>query len=443
MHLINKILKKKVLFIDLETTGLPNRNKNNDIPGSYPDYTSNKDYDRSRILQIGWCYYDNFSLDFVVDLNDVHSILVKPVDFTSVRECIVQVHGITFDNVKKNGFPIEKILNSDFGKCLTNCEYIVAFNAYFDFSILMNELHRAKNNVLYNKLFQMRNDYVICAMDLSKSYLGIGRAFSQSTTYHILLNKEAEKQHDAKGDVFAMLEIVKYILINPDKKVIIDDKFLISNNTQAQKANRGNLWDKNEEIQLEKLYLTDNKTICEIALIHKRSIGGIRARLTKLNILKECDKTQLTFGKIVPIATNLPVVVDQTKTPLIVSKSKKAPKYVVSHYLVMVSPAPTKIMNNKQYQLYSHDQQTAMLRRIENLLRKNNQSIELKDIEFRIDDQSKQICFYGLYKITFDFIEVIESYFDRICGDLDSNNKLMHFSCQLIHDEQNWLDYIV
>jgi hypothetical protein len=45
---IKLLIGKKVLFVDLETTGIPNRSDN-----GYPDYSDNEGYDNSRIIQIG------------------------------------------------------------------------------------------------------------------------------------------------------------------------------------------------------------------------------------------------------------------------------------------------------------------------------------------------------------------------------------------------------
>jgi predicted GIY-YIG superfamily endonuclease len=52
-----------------------------------------------------------------------------------------------------------------------------------------------------------------------------------------------------------------------------------------QENNKGKGWDNNEEEDLRKLYIGENKDIREIAQIHGRSEGAIKARLAKLNIL--------------------------------------------------------------------------------------------------------------------------------------------------------------
>lgn len=55
--------------------------------------------------------------------------------------------------------------------------------------------------------------------------------------------------------------------------------------------NSGKLWSRREELQLEKLFCKYNMEISEIAEIHKRSSGGIKARLIKLGFIQEVKST--------------------------------------------------------------------------------------------------------------------------------------------------------
>jgi hypothetical protein len=51
---LDEIKNKKVLFIDLETTGLvENVDRNEKLENRYSDYKENKNYDSSRIVQMG------------------------------------------------------------------------------------------------------------------------------------------------------------------------------------------------------------------------------------------------------------------------------------------------------------------------------------------------------------------------------------------------------
>lgn len=276
---INKLYGKKVLFIDTETTGIPNRNYGN-MPDFYHDYSDNSKYNKSRLVQVAYCYYDYFNKDFDIDINNINSIIRKPFNFNSIPQEAVNIHGITYDYAIKNGTLIKKILRGDFGKCLLKCDYFVAYNAYFDFSILANEIYRTNYDELYNKMIKLKDKRkVFCAMKLSSKYLG--KCTSQENVYKRLYNKEPNNQHNAKNDVLTMLKIIKYITENP----VPNENIVFADNT----SNNGNVWTTKEIKQLKKLYLDDNKSIPEIATIHKRTKVAITLKLNKLNILNESD----------------------------------------------------------------------------------------------------------------------------------------------------------
>jgi len=118
MDLLNKILSKKVLFLDLKTTGFPEINQNpkiyNSLSGEYFDYNMNKKYDRSRILQINWFYNDNFTLDFVIDNNLIESMMRKPFNFDFISDDALIAHKITIEHATKHGTLIKKTPSNHF-----------------------------------------------------------------------------------------------------------------------------------------------------------------------------------------------------------------------------------------------------------------------------------------------------------------------------------------
>ena len=54
--------------------------------------------------------------------------------------------------------------------------------------------------------------------------------------------------------------------------------------------NSGCRWDKQEDIQLTKLFKTYSMDIHEMAQIHRRSLESIRLRLMKLGLIKENEQ---------------------------------------------------------------------------------------------------------------------------------------------------------
>lgn len=210
MNKIQQLIGKRVLFVDLETTGFP-KNK-----GS-TDYTNNKNYDSSRIVQVGWYYSDSFSEDSI-DQNSIKSLIRKPEDFFSIPRYAVDVHKISYAKALKEGTDIKHILDNDFGKAILACDCIVSYNIKFDFGILANEVFRSGKVVMYEKMLALEQGNAVCVMKATTEYLD--SVHSQSNAYLKMYGKAPENQHDARGDVVAMMMIIKHMIknkkLNPD-----------------------------------------------------------------------------------------------------------------------------------------------------------------------------------------------------------------------------------
>jgi DNA polymerase III epsilon subunit-like protein len=330
---INELEGKNLLFIDLETTGFPGKATINDDKEKY-DFKDNAKYNSSRIVQFGWCYYEKFNLDFEPKLEDVKSIIRKPVDFNKIKTHLI--HGITYKKAIKDGLLIGKILNGEFGKCVKSCDYILAYNSMFDFSILANEVHRSQFNKMYTKLINIiDNDKVICMLKLSALLckpVNTGKySRKQRDVYHRCYNEYPENQHDAKGDVYAMIKIFKYMIVNKLQPVVQikidvknDDKYITISKEEYEKlvkyvtitrdeyaellkyksictennkqkntpSNNGTYWTKQEDEQLCKEYNINLLGSVDISDIHKRSEGSIENRLVKLGIIPNRNSTR-------------------------------------------------------------------------------------------------------------------------------------------------------
>lgn len=332
-QMINKITGKKVLFIDLETTGFPLR-QDKSMPGGYADYKMNDQYDTSRIIQIGWYYSEKWNKNFEPDIDSVRSLIRKPMNFKTMNPKSLEIHGISIQRAIEHGTEFPQILNGEFGKQLNECDYIIGYNVNFDFSILANEIHRVKNVKLCDKIQRLKDRNVLCMMMMCKSYYG--KILSQEKMYKELYHVDPLRQHDAKNDVFTMLKILSYICKNPKIKEIIDKdqkhleiqdlkkKIDIIEAVQAKtngliqdlrhrvqilegtdekeakkgnkdkdplKLNHGRPWNQEEEQKLKTLYIDQNMSIKDIALAHGRTYNGIRSRLKNMNLLKDSNKS--------------------------------------------------------------------------------------------------------------------------------------------------------
>lgn len=231
MNQLENIISKKVLFIDTETTGLPNGElKSGNREDRYPDYKSTN-YDNSRLVQIAWGYYDKFNYSVSINIFNISDILVKPYNFVVTNS---KFHGITNELAKEKGKNIDEVLNI-IGKYIIDCDYIIGYNIYFDFYILLNELYRLKMQTRINKLLKMKeNKKILCIGELSRIYTGKALYMPKQTdVYKSIFKKALDNAHNAKYDIYATIKIMCHfydknvsktsenITINKSEKVIV------------------------------------------------------------------------------------------------------------------------------------------------------------------------------------------------------------------------------
>lgn len=106
---------------------------------------------------------------------------------------------------------------------------------------------------------------------------------------------------------------------------------------------------------------------------------------------------------------------------------------------------PTKLMNKRPWREYTHDEQRAILMRIENAFRRKTPACVLLEIHFEICPKLKNIHYHALYKMPPIYVNEIHCYFKRICCAQDSNTRepWRYLDVKPIIDgEQQWLNYI-
>jgi len=116
---------------------------------------------------------------------------------------------------------------------------------------------------------------------------------------------------------------------------------------------------------------------------------------------------------------------------------------ILPQFAVTFNPAPTKLMNRKQYCKYSEDQQRAMLARIESSLRTNNPSITLIEIHYERCPSNKMIHFHALYEMPQLFVTTMENYYSKY-DSTDSKTKVpwRHLDIQPVFNRKGWEEYI-
>jgi DNA polymerase-3 subunit epsilon len=182
----------KLLFFDVETTGLPENYK--------AHYSQINNW--PRIVQLSWLIADSGG-----EILKESDNIIK-VDFPIPAE-VSRIHGITDAISQSAGVDIAQVLNC-FLKDLANAEYIICHNVGFDLPVLQSELLRANmDHAVEKKTF--------CTMVSSTSYCQLpgNRGFKWprlSELYQICFCEPIQNSHNAIVDVRATHRIFFHLL---------------------------------------------------------------------------------------------------------------------------------------------------------------------------------------------------------------------------------------
>jgi hypothetical protein len=237
---LDEIINKKVLFIDLETTGLiKNVNKNKKSEKSYPNYENNEDYDSSRIVQFGYIYLEDFDYDYEIKPVNIKSVIIKPEGF-EIPDDSIKIHGITNEIANDLGIKIQKGLKK-IKKIISEVEYIIGYNIYFDINILLNELNRVGLKKPIKKIKELiEKENILCIGELSRQYKCYKNIPSQKNVYKELFEKSIENIHNAQFDICATIEIMYWYNENKEKFM---EKI---SNSDTKLLNHGEKWSNDE-----------------------------------------------------------------------------------------------------------------------------------------------------------------------------------------------------
>lgn len=206
----------KLLFFDLETTGLPIFKKSKKLSqiSRYYNPTEYRYYDKSRIIQISWCL-DKCNCD--TDLDNISNIIIKPDDFVIENSYI---HGISQKYAMEKGVSFNEAIDTKFKNALVEADYVIAHNAMFDTHILMSELYRYEFHGLYNILKELLDDNkIICTGELGRNITKIPLTYAKfykmprlGEIYKFYYDEEMNNAHNAIFDVYAMMKVFNKIL---------------------------------------------------------------------------------------------------------------------------------------------------------------------------------------------------------------------------------------
>jgi hypothetical protein len=301
---IIKLFGKKVLFIDVETIGLPIQKINKEYKPEkrFYHYSENEKYENSRMIQISYKYYENYN-EKICDITEIIDYIIRPNGFEVNG---TEFHTITNEIANENGIKINKALREIIYFLLHDeIDFIVGYNIYFDINILMNELYRINKIKTLGKIQKFIDDKKIidiaqiCGkMDLvkiknKKKY----QILKQSMIYKKLFDKEQQNSHNSKYDVLNLIEITNNLYCKIKKKQKEEENTWLNNgHTTKFKILGYNLFNGETDRQLE--FITLNNY--DILFLSESSINIIKSLQEKYNgysVKSHCGNTYLGINK--------------------------------------------------------------------------------------------------------------------------------------------------
>lgn len=221
---LEEIKGKKVLFCDLETTGLIKTLIEKKPEERYPDYKNLEEYDRARIVSIGYLYFEKFNYDNDINLDCIKENIIKPEGFI-IPEKAIKIHNITNEEANEKGLELKKSLKK-IGDIIKKCDYIIGYNVYYDINILLSELYRKKKENTIKKIIKMKEEQKIICVGIISSFEAkpnnwikrkIYQMPKQVDVYKKCYNENALNAHNAKSDVLIMIKIIYWIYKNTNE----------------------------------------------------------------------------------------------------------------------------------------------------------------------------------------------------------------------------------
>ncbi|MHA8070054.1 3'-5' exonuclease [Aquirufa ecclesiirivi] len=191
----SKSLNKYTLVIDTETNGLP------------VEYNS---YPYPEPVQISWAVYD--SNDEIVQFRDY---IVAPSNY-SISEKSTQIHGISDDYARMNGYEIYDIL-LELDLVIKNCTLIIGHNLDFDLKVIESAAFPFANYFPKNYLSELGETFFgrynfeyICTMKNSMNYLNSINIYKYpklSELYKLLFKETPIGLHNSAVDIQLTFDI--------------------------------------------------------------------------------------------------------------------------------------------------------------------------------------------------------------------------------------------
>ena len=192
-----------ILFIDIETIGLPQFNY-----GNFYHYKNVKKYNNARIVEIAWVLTSKNG-----EIISKNRYIIKPDNYIINNS---NIHGITQDEAISKGIKICEVFTY-LTKDLKKTKYIVAHNIEFDYNILCSEMFRYKQLDILQLMIDKEKictcNSAINITKLNPKRYGKYKKPTLTELYYFCF-KDNFNSHKALNDVEAMLKCFFFLIDN-------------------------------------------------------------------------------------------------------------------------------------------------------------------------------------------------------------------------------------
>jgi DNA polymerase-3 subunit epsilon len=189
---------KKYMFLDTETTGIPQQKSYNKY--YEPHYISF--YEDARMIELGYVISDDAG-----NIMKEQSFLIKPDGFVIKN---TKIHGITTEKATSEGIPIRDALEQLHAD-LQTVDKLICHNTEFDVHILLSECYREyrTESELIQKIKSIPKQ---CTMEMGKRIFKLKKYPRLVELYTNLFENEPVQEHRALSDVYLCYDC--YFLIH-------------------------------------------------------------------------------------------------------------------------------------------------------------------------------------------------------------------------------------
>lgn len=212
-----------------------------------------------------------------------------------IKDMLKYISTVLEELIGNNGEVIKVTKPMNFQASKLNKQAIILSNTPIQLSALMTRINKQVDTKIMRKLGASKvSKWLIEQGYLVNEKVSVVKEVSQLTitdnaeSFGIVMdNKVDEKTGEIKPCVLLTRKAQEYIVDNLEN-ILAEELVESKEENISMKTNysmRGQLWSKEEEDKLVFEYVEQKRTISEIARLHNRNNGGIRARLKKLGLV--------------------------------------------------------------------------------------------------------------------------------------------------------------